>query len=96
MPGAELEKKEKKEKPAGEERPQRHKEEAVDKQDFSSKSYADTSKSLRNASKKLKQIEKIRDDGAQDDAQKEKLKQLPVVRQEVQYLQVCVFSSPLL
>eukprot|EP01059_Diplonema_ambulator_P012200 TRINITY_DN22425_c0_g1_i2.p1 TRINITY_DN22425_c0_g1~~TRINITY_DN22425_c0_g1_i2.p1 ORF type:complete len:247 (+),score=83.91 TRINITY_DN22425_c0_g1_i2:34-741(+) len=71
-PAEKKEKKEKKQKPGP---------------DFTKKEYPDTTKALRNIAKKLKQVEKIQEEGAKDDAQKEKLKQLPDLKAEVEYLQ---------
>ena len=58
------------------------------KADFTKKAYPDTAKALRNIGKKLKEVEKIKDDGAKNDAQKAKVLRLPILRKEQQYIQV--------
>eukprot|EP01064_Diplonema_japonicum_P007540 TRINITY_DN1516_c0_g1_i6.p1 TRINITY_DN1516_c0_g1~~TRINITY_DN1516_c0_g1_i6.p1 ORF type:complete len:239 (+),score=57.61 TRINITY_DN1516_c0_g1_i6:108-824(+) len=89
VPGAEpvaqpAEKKEKKKKE------KKEKELKEEKHDFTGKAYPDCPKALRNISKKAKQVEKIIEDGPKDDAQKEKVKQLPQLKAEVAYLQALV------
>eukprot|EP01063_Lacrimia_lanifica_P027879 TRINITY_DN3973_c0_g8_i1.p1 TRINITY_DN3973_c0_g8~~TRINITY_DN3973_c0_g8_i1.p1 ORF type:complete len:255 (+),score=122.02 TRINITY_DN3973_c0_g8_i1:69-833(+) len=57
---------------------------------FQKKVYENTTNALRNITKKIKQVEKIRDDGAKDDAQKAKVDTLPELKREQTYIQSLV------